>query len=495
MKGFESFINALNGVMWGPVMLALLVGTGIFMSCRTGFIQFRKFGLIMRETIGKLFTKTEVKEGSLSPVQAMTTALAGTVGTGNIAGVTGAIALGGPGAVFWMWISALFGMCTKFSEVTLAVRYREKNDKGDWVGGPMYYIRNGLGHKWTWLGTLFALFAMIAAFGIGNMTQVNTIATSIGTIFTEFNPAMASNLKMIYLIVGIVIAVLTALILFGGLKRIGATTEKLVPVMAIVYIIAALVVIFTHLGMLGSVFHDIFVGAFNPEAIGGGLAGTVIMTAMKAGIGRGVFSNEAGLGSAPIAHAAADTDHPIRQGFFGAFEVFAGTIVICTMTALAVLVSGKAAGFYGKAAGTDLTIQAFGSTFGGKLSAIIIAVCIAMFAFSTVLSWALYGTRCAEFLFKTTKVIVPYQIIFIIFIVVGATMKLALAWTIADTLNAMMAIPNLIAVLALSPEVIRLMRDFFSKKPVCTTDNLAEWNKEEGVANVRTAQKIAEANK
>lgn len=493
MKGFENFINILNGFMWGPVMLILLVGTGIFLTCRTRGLQFRKFGLIMKETVGKLFTKTEVKEGSLSPVQAMTTALAGTVGTGNIAGVTGAIALGGPGAVFWMWISALFGMCTKFTEVTLSVRYREKNDKGDWVGGPMYYIKNGMGKHWTWLGTLFALFAMIAAFGIGNMTQVNTIATSIGTIFTEFNPAMKQNLQMIYLIIGIVIAILTALVLFGGLNRIGATTEKLVPVMAIVYIVTALVVIFTHVPMLGSVFHDIFVGAFNPEAIGGGMAGTVIMTVMRAGIGRGVFSNEAGLGSAPIAHAAADTDHPIRQGFFGAFEVFADTIVICTMTALAVLVSGKAVGFYGKSAGTDLTISAFSTTFGGKLAAIIIATCIAMFAFSTVLSWALYGTRCAEFLFKSTKVIKPYQIIFIIFIVVGATMKLSVAWTVADTLNAMMAVPNLIAVLALSPEVIRLLKDFFSGHPNCTTENLESWAQEEGgIQNVRTKERAAE---
>ena len=492
MKAFTDFINTLNGFMWGPVMLALLVGTGIFLSFRSGFIQFRKFGLIMKETVGKLFSKTEVKEGSLSQVQAMTTALAGTVGTGNIAGVTGAIALGGPGAVFWMWISALFGMCTKFTEVTLSVRFRQKNDKGDWVGGPMYYIKNGLGKKWKWLGTLFALFAMIAAFGIGNMTQVNTIATSVGTIFTAFNPAMQASLPKIYLIIGIIIAILTALVLFGGLQRIGATTEKLVPVMAIVYIVTALVVIFTHVTVLGSVFHDIFVGAFNPRALGGGLAGTVIMQAMKAGIGRGVFSNEAGLGSAPIAHAAADTDHPIRQGFFGAFEVFADTIVICTMTALAVLASGKAVGFYGKTAGTDLTIQAFSTTFGSKLSAIIIATCIAMFAFSTVLSWALYGTRCAEFLFKSTKVIKPYQIVFILFIVVGATMELDLAWTVADTLNAMMAIPNLIAILALSPEVIRLMKDFFSDRPKLTTENLQSWAQEEGgIENVHTKEKLS----
>lgn len=452
--------DVINGFVWGVPMMLLIVGTGVYFTIRTGFLQFSKFGYAMKNTIGKCFQKVEAKEGSVTPVQALTTALAATVGTGNIAGVCGAIAAGGPGAVFWMWISALFGMCTKFSEVTLAIRYRERNDKGDWVGGPMYYIKNGLGKNWTWLGGVFATFGMLAAFGIGNMTQVNTIATTIGSAITEFTALSEGTLKMVYLSIGVIVALLSALVYLGGLKRIGNVTEKLVPVMALIYIIGSLIVVFSHIGSIGMVFKNIFEGAFSPSAVLGGAVGIGMSQAIKKGVGRGVFSNEAGLGSAPIAHAAADTDSPVRQGLFGVFEVFADTIIICTLTALTVLCSEIDIP-YGKSAGADLAISAFSTTFGGKAAGVVIAVGLTLFALSTVLSWGLYGTRCAEFLFGT-KIIKPYQVLFCLFMIVGATMKLDLAWAIADTLNGLMAIPNLIALLMLSPVVVKLVREYFS---------------------------------
>ena len=455
--------SAINGVVWGIPMMILIIGTGVYFTIRTGFLQFRKFGYTMKNTIGKCFQKVEAKEGAVTPFQALTTALAATVGTGNIAGVCGAIAIGGPGAVFWMWISALVGMCTKFSEVTLSINFRERNDKGDWVGGPMYYIKNGLGKKWTWLGGVFAVFGMLAAFGIGNMTQVNTIATTIGTATTQFVELSDGSLKIMYLIIGIIVALIAAAVLVGGVKRIGNVTEKLVPFMAVLYIIASLIVIFSHAGNIGSTFAAIFKGAFNPDAVMGGVVGTGIIAVVKSGVGRGLFSNEAGLGSAPIAHAAAETDHPVRQGLFGIFEVFADTIVICTLTALTVLCSGIIVPYGESGVGADLAINAFTTTFGGRASGVVVAIGLTLFALSTVLSWGLYGTRCCEFLFGT-KIIKPYQVVFCVFMVVGATMKLDLAWAIADTLNGLMAIPNLIALLALSPVVIKLTREFFQKE-------------------------------
>lgn len=457
-EAFLKFDSWLNGIVWGWPCLILLIGTGIYYSCRTGFIQFSRFGYIMKNTIGKMFEKKEAGAGSVTPFQAVTTALAATVGTGNVAGVTGAIALGGPGAVFWMWISALFGMVTKYAEVVLAIQYRERNSKGDWVGGPMYYITNGLGKQWKWLAVIFSVFGMLAAFGIGNMTQINTIANSISGTVAIFNPA--ANTGVINLVIGIIIAVFCAFVLIGGLKRIGQTTEKLVPFMAVVYILAALVVVCTHLGNIGSVFSAIFKGAFSPEAVVGGAAGIGIQAAMKRGIGRGVFSNEAGLGSAPIAHAAADTDSPVRQGMYGVFEVFADTIVICTLTALAVLMSGTEI-TYGAGAGADLTIAAFAMSFGSKLAGIIVSLGITLFATSTILSWCLYGTRCAEYIFGT-RVIKFYQVIFCLIIIVGAVTELQVVWNIADTLNGCMAIPNLVALLALSPVVIKLTREYFN---------------------------------
>ena len=447
----------LNGIVMGWPGMILLVGTGVYYTFRCGGIQFKWFGYIMKNTIGKIFEKKEAGEGAVTPFQAVCTALAATVGTGNIAGVTGAIALGGPGAVFWMWISALFGMCTKFAEVTLAIHFRERNDKGDWVGGPMYYISKGLGKNWKWLGSLFALFGMLAAFGIGNMTQINSIVTSISGTINSFTPI---NVNTANLIIGIIVAIFCAIVLIGGLKRIGQVTEKLVPFMAVIYILSALIIFFAHIGNIGNVLRSIFVGAFTPSAVVGGAAGIPIPAAVKRGVGRGVFSNEAGLGSAPIAHAAADTDSAVRQGCFGVFEVFADTIVICTLTAFAVLMSGTPINF-GQAAGADLTIAAFGTTFG-RVGGIIISVGLTLFATSTILSWCLYGTRCAEFLFKTTKIIKPYQVIFCLVIILGAVTELSLVWDIADTLNGLMAIPNLVGLLGLSPIVIKLTREYFN---------------------------------
>ncbi len=464
LEMITKFSGQLNSLVWGVPMLLLLIGTGIFMSIRLGFLQFRKFGYIMKNTVGRLFSKRESQEGSLTPMQALTTALAGTVGTGNIAGVAGAIALGGPGSIFWMWIAAIFGMCTKYSEILLSVYYRKRNEKGEFVGGPMYYIENGLGKKYRWLGIVFSAFAAIAAIGTGNMTQINTIATSIGSAFKSFNPNMTdSDMALLYGIVGVAGAMLTILVLFGGMKRIGNVTERLVPIMALIYIIAALTVVFTHVNMIGHVFGMIFEGAFNPAAFSGGLVGTTITQACKAGFGRGIFSNEAGLGTAPIAHAAADVDHPVHQAMYGVFEVFTDTIVICTLTAFAILISGEAEAFYGSTAGTNLTILAFATTFGSKIAATMLSVCITMFAFSTLLSWSLYGSRCMEFIFGT-KAIPVYQAIYVIFVVVGATVELSLVWEIADSFNALMAIPNLIAVLALSPKVVELTKEYFAKE-------------------------------
>ena len=461
MQFITGFSKGLNNIVWGIPMLILLIGTGIYLSVRLGFLQFRRFGFIMRQTVGRLFRHTKSRDGALTPIQALTTALAGTVGTGNIAGVAGAIALGGPGAIFWMWIAALFGMCTKYAEIILAVFYRRKNTKGDFVGGPMYYIRNGLGEKWQWMAALFCVFGMIAALGTGCMTQINTIATSIGSVVTSFNPSTSrETLEFIYLVVGVCGAFLTILVLFGGLQRIGSVTEKLVPVMALVYIVGSLIVIIMHGNRVPGVLRMIVEGAFRPQAVSGGLAGVAIREAMKAGFGRGIFSNEAGLGTAPIAHAAADVEDPVQQGMYGVFEVFADTIIICTLTALAILTSGEAEAFYGKAAGTDLTIRAFSTAFGQRAASLLIAACIAMFAYSTLLSWSLYGGRCMEFLFGERGLRV-YQALYVVFVVIGASVRLDLVWQMADSMNALMAIPNLFAVLLLSPKVIELSRKYF----------------------------------
>ena len=469
----NEIVNYLNGIAWGPWMLILLVGTGIFLSAKVGFIQFTKFGHAMKNTIGKVFQKQTAGKGEVTPFQAMTTALAATVGTGNIAGVTGAIAVGGPGAVFWMWLSALFGMVTKYAEVVLAVRYRERNEKGDYVGGPMYYIKNGLGAKWNWLAMLFSLLGALAAFGIGNMTQVNTIAGSINNAIDAFggNTAAASvelfgqTVPVSSIVIGMLVAVIVALTLFGGIKRIGSVTEMMVPFMAAIYIVCALCVVFANIGSLGKIFVMIFQGAFSAEAALGGAFGITIMTTIQKGVGRGVFSNEAGLGSAPIAHAATSETDPVKQGLYGIFEVFMDTIVICTLTGLTVL-CGVESGVdiaWGQSAGSELIAAAFATVFGDKIGALIIAVGIGLFALSTILSWSLYGTRCCEFLLGH-KFVPFYQIAFVIIVVIGATLELELVWNIADTLNGFMAIPNLIALLGLSGVVVKLTRNYLEKE-------------------------------
>lgn len=453
----------INEFVWGFPMMFLIMGVGIYLTIRCGFPQFRHFVHIMKNTLGKAFEKTEQNKGAVSPFKAMCTALAASIGTGNIAGVSGAIAIGGPGAVFWMWISALLGMCTKFSEVTLAIKYRERNKAGDWVGGPMYYITKGLGKGWKWLASLFAIFGALAAFGIGNMTQINTIASTVNTAVSKFIPTTEAQQTTIAWTVAIICAVICAIVLLGGIQRLADVCSLLVPVMALIYISASIIVIICNITALPEAFSAIFRGAFAPSSVAGGLAGVGIKTAITKGVGRGIFSNEAGLGSAPIAHAAADVDHPVKQGIYGVFEVFMDTIVVCTMTAMVVLMGVGVQNIeYGNDIGANLTIKAFESVFGGSFPAIAISVCLALFALSTVLTWALYGTRCVEYLFgyKASK---AYQIIFCLFASIAGTIELSLAWDIADTLNGLMAIPNLIAVALLSPVVIKLSKEYFQK--------------------------------
>ena len=466
----EQIVGKLNGIAWGPWMLVLLVGTGVYLSCRVGFIQFSKFGYTMRNTLGRIFQKSEAGEGEVTPFQAVATALAATVGTGNIAGVTGAICVGGPGAVFWMWISALFGMVTKYAEVVLAVRYRERNAEGDWVGGPMYYIRNGLGKSFNWLAYLFCVLGALAAFGIGNMTQVNTIATSINTAIDSFGGSTAAYtvnflgqaVPISSVMIGAVVAMIVGMVLFGGIKRIGAVAETMVPVMAAIYILASLLVVGSNLGALGNVFAMIFKGAFNAEAALGGAFGITIMTTIQKGVGRGVFSNEAGLGSAPMAHAASSEKNPVKQGLYGIFEVFMDTIVICTLTALTLLCGAGDQIVWGQSAGVELIAASFSSVMGAQVGSTLVAVGITLFALSTILSWSLYGTRCFEFL-TGGKGVKIYQIVFVCIIIIGATLKLDLVWNIADTLNGFMAVPNLVALLGLSGVVVKLTKEHFSK--------------------------------
>lgn len=470
---FSEIVDKLNGIAWGPWMLILLVGTGIYLSARVGFLQFTKFGYAMKNTVGKVFQKQNAGEGEVTPFQAVTTALAATVGTGNIAGVTGAIAVGGPGAVFWMWISALFGMVTKYAEVVLAIRYRERNSKGDWVGGPMYYIKNGLGKGWNWLAVVFSLLGALAAFGIGNMTQVNTIAESINTAIDAFGGNTAVNSVLIFgqsvpfssLIIGGIVAIIVALVLFGGIKRIGSVAEKLVPIMAAIYIVCGCAVIISNIGAVGKVFGMIFKGAFNAEAALGGAFGITIMTTIQKGVGRGVFSNEAGLGSAPMAHAASSESDPVKQGLYGIFEVFMDTIVICTLTALTLLCGAENGVVieWGKSAGVELMSTSLATVFGTQIGSTIVAVAISLFALTTILSWSLYGSRCCEYMLGT-KMVPIYQVIFVAVILVGASLELELVWNVADTLNGFMAIPNLIALLGLSGVVINLTKEYFAKE-------------------------------
>ena len=446
-----SINQVVNGFIWGAPAMICIIGVGLLLSVRTRFIQIRKFGVAMKNTVGKIFDKTQAKDGSMSPFQAVCTALAGTVGTGNIAGVAGAIALGGPGAIFWMWCSAFLGMCTKFSEVTLAIHFREKNSNGEYVGGPMYYIKNGLSKKWYFLAVLYAVFGVLTVFGTGNATQVNTIVASINSALMSFHIIDGTNDKA-NLIFGIFIAALVAMVLLGGIKRIGQVTEKLVPFMAVLYVILALGVIIMNIEHVPAVFSEIFSGAFSPRAATGGVIGSMFLS-MKKGVSRGIFSNEAGLGTGSIAHACADTDNAVHQGMFGIFEVFMDTIIICTLTGLVILLAAPGI-TYGQAAGAELTISGFTSTYGSWVS-IFTAVAMCCFAFSTIIGWGLYGSRCIEFL-GGEKLVRPFLVIYSFVSIVGATINLGLLWDIADTFNGLKAVPNLIALLMLSGQVKKL---------------------------------------
>ena len=458
MESLIKLNGILNSFIWGVPAMVCILGVGLYLSFRTGFLQIRKFPYAIRTTVGRMFRKRDASDGAMTPFQAVCTALAGTVGTGNIAGVAGAIAIGGPGAVFWMWCSALLGMCTKFAEVTLAVHFRERSDTGEWVGGPMYYIKNGLGRRWQFLAVLYALFGVLTVFGTGNATQVNTIVAAVDTALLEYGLVGGSFLPTLNLIVGILVAVLVALVLLGGIKRIGSVSEKLVPFMALFYIVLSVGVVVLNFSRLPYVLESIVAGAFNPAAFTGGTIGSLFVS-MQKGVSRGIFSNEAGLGTGSIAHACADTKKPVKQGMFGIFEVFADTIVICTLTALVILCSGTQVS-YGAAAGAELTISGFTTTYGGWAS-IFTAVALCCFAFSTIIGWGLYGSRFLVFLCKSNKVARPFFVVYALVAILGATMDLGLLWSIADTFNGLMSIPNLIALLLLSGTVVQLTRAFF----------------------------------
>ncbi|QJD60639.1 sodium:alanine symporter family protein [Pseudomonas sp. gcc21] len=447
MESLISIINAINGVVWGPAMLALLAGTGLYLTLGLKLLPQRKlfYGFSMLWQ-GR---KKTAEEGDISPFNALMTALSATVGTGNIAGVATAVFFGGPGALFWMWLIAIVGMATKFCEAVLAVHYREKDALGNHVGGPMYYIRNGLGEKWKWLGVLFAIFGMLAGFGIGNTIQSNSVSDALESTF-GIQPV----------ITGVVIAVLVALVLIGGIKRIGEVAGKLVPIMALFYVGGGLIILVTHASEIPDAIGLIFYHAFNPAAAAGGFAGATIWAAMRFGIARGVFSNEAGLGSAPIAHAAAKTNNPIRQGTVAMLGTFIDTIIICSITGLVIMVTGA---WQSGENGASLSAHAFNLGLPGGWGQYIVSIGLAIFAFTTIIGWSFYSEKCTQFLFGERSN-TPFRVLWIIAIPLGTLpmIDLGTIWLVADTLNAMMAIPNLLALLLLSPVVFRLTQDYFN---------------------------------
>ena len=444
MEIINSLLNQLSSFIWGPLMLALLLGVGVYLTIGLKFMPLRKIG----HGFKLLFSgQADKNQGEISPFQALMTALSATIGTGNIAGVATAIFLGGPGAVFWMWITALFGMATKYGEAVLAVKYREVDEHGKRVGGPMYYIKNGLGNNWKWLSFLFALFGTIAAFGIGNMVQSNSVAD-----------ALSANFNVSPLITGIVLSVLVGLVIIGGITRIGEVAGKLVPIMAVAYVVGSLIVILTNFGQIGEAFRLIFSSAFSGTAATGGFAGAAVWAAMRFGVARGIFSNEAGLGSAPIAHAAAQTNDPVRQGMIGMLGTFIDTIIVCTMTALVILLTGA---WTSGETGASLSTLAYGQGItGGNY---IITIGLVIFAFTTLLGWSYYGERCAEFIF-TAKIITPYRIAWVAAVLTGALIKLDFVWLLADVMNGFMAVPNLIALALLSPVIFKVTKDYLNKK-------------------------------
>lgn len=466
MEGFlnivETVNDAVNGFVWGWPALILLAFVGVLMTILTKFFQISHIGHWFKNTIGAIFGDKHVTkhtdDKSISQFQSLCTALAATVGTGNIAGVASAIVAGGPGAVFWMWIIAFFGMMTNYSENVLGILFRVKNDKDEWSGGAMYYLKNGLGAKkgckqiGAILAVLFSCFCLLASFGIGNMTQVNTIATN-----------MLDAFSIPKFVTGIVVLILAGLVILGGLKRIAAVTEKIVPVMVILYLLGTIFICLMHISSLGAVFVSIFKGAFGLKAIGGGIVGSGVKLAVQMGMKRGVFSNEAGLGSSVMVHSNSNVKEPVRQGMWGIFEVFADTIVVCTLTALSVLSSGLIDLETGQVAASventgSLVGQAFGLAFG-QVGTGFVAIALLLFAFSTVLGWSHYGTKACEYLFGT-KSTLPYRIIFVIAIFGGAVMGENLAWDLSDTFNGLMMLPNLIGVLVLSPLVFKCTKNY-----------------------------------
>lgn len=477
--------GAINSVVWGIPMLVLIIGTGIYLTVRTRFFQITHAGHVSAKTIGGVFKKgsnvtNSQEKASISQFQALCTALAATIGVGNIAGVAAAIAAGGPGAIFWMWLSAFFGMMTNYSENVLGIYYRRKNSHDEWCGGAMYYLRDGLGSKkgcavlGKILAVLFSIFCVLASFGIGNMSQVNTISGNITSVFRiraldRVIVIGSARINLYALIVGLLLMVLAGLVIVGGIKRIAQVTEKFVPFMACAYILGALIVFIVNIGKVGEVFGAIFSFAFGFRALGGAAIGLAVKSAVTWGFKRGVFSNEAGLGSSVMVHSASNVVEPVRQGMWGIFEVFADTIVVCTLTAFSILSTGLIDLQTGEMLSTNeqtaLVSEAFGTVFnigGINIGGAFIAIAILLFAFSTVLGWSYYGTKAWEFLFGTKATII-YKIVFVVFIVFGATMNLDLAWDISDTFNGLMAIPNLIGVLTLSGTVIKITRNYVAR--------------------------------
>ncbi len=441
-----NLINGLNGIVWGPAMLVLILGTGLFLMLGLGFMPLRKLGYGFR----MLWAGRKVQgEGDITPFSALMTSLSATIGTGNIAGVGTAIAIGGPGALFWMWCTALVGMATKYAEGLLAVKYREVDEKGNHVGGPMYYIKNGLGKNWVWLGTAFAIFGSLAGFGIGNMVQANSVADALNTKF-----GVSTELS------GIAMAVLVGLVIIGGIRWIARVADVIVPFMAIAYVLGGLVVLIVNVAHVPEAVIQIVQHAFSPTAAAGGFAGATMMMGIQMGVARGIFSNEAGLGSAPIAHAAAQSNNPVQQGTVAMLGTFIDTLIVCSITGLVIMVTGT---WTSGETGASLSTVAFATGLPG-FGGYVVALGLALFAFTTILGWSVYGERCVEYLFGV-RAIIPFRLLWVAAVPVGAMIKLDLAWLVADTLNALMAIPNLIALLLLSPVVFRVSREYFATQP------------------------------
>jgi len=449
MEALTNLISAINGVVWGVPMLVMILGVGLFLTFGLKLMPILKLGTGFKLLwTGRIPEKEENVKGEISPFNALMTSLSATIGTGNIAGVATAIFLGGPGALFWMWCTALVGMATKYAEAVCAVKYRETDANGNHVGGPMYYIKNGLSSKWSWLATAFAIFGSIAGFGIGNTVQSNSVAS-----------AVESSFGVSPMISGLVMMVLVGLVLMGGIKRIADVAGKLVPLMAAFYIAAGLVVLMTNAAEIPAAVALIFESAFNPVAAQGGFAGAAVWAAIRFGVARGVFSNEAGLGSAPIAHAAAQTKNPVAQGLVAMLGTFIDTLVVCTITGLAIVVSGE---WTSGATGAALTSAAFASALPG-IGNYLVAIALSIFAFTTILGWSFYSEKCVQYLLGV-KAVVPFRVLWILAVPIGATSSLEFIWLLADTLNAMMAIPNLIALILLSPVVFKLTKEYFSNQ-------------------------------